>query len=182
MNAWRRIDDGSDVHKVGFRTIVSKRFRMNNGNEMQADISGAEGSEASGIIALTSDNRVIIAKQFRCGPEKIMLEMPGGLVDPGETPEQAAKRELQEEVGYEVGRIEYLGKVYGNAWDNAVHHYFIARDCKPSAVQNPEELEEIEVTTISIAEFIQNAKQARMTDTQGVLLAYDMLKEIEGEI
>lgn len=181
MKPWKRIDNGNIVQKIGFRTIVSKRFRMNNGKEMQADISGAEGSQASGVIALTPDNQVVIAKQFRCGPEKIMLEMPGGLVDAGESPAQAAKRELLEEVGYEVGTIEHLGKVYGGAWDNAAHHYFIARDCKFSGSRNPEEFEEIEVCTIPIAEFIKNAKEGLMTDTQGVLLAYDMLKEIEGE-
>ena len=181
MKPWQRVDDGTAVQKVGFRTIVSKRFRMNNGKEMQADISGAEGSEASGVIALTSDNKVIIAKQFRCGPEKNMFEMPGGLVDPGETPEQAARRELQEEVGCEAGTMEYLGKVYGNAWDNAAHHYFLARNCKFNGAHNPEEFEEIEVSTIPIAEFIKNAKEGLMTDAQGVLLAYDKLKEIEGE-
>ncbi len=182
MNAWQRIDDGSDIQKVGFRTIVSKRFRMNNGKEMQADISGKMGDEAACVIALTPNNQVVIAKQFRCGPEKIMHEMPGGFVDPGETPEHAVVRELQEETGYTTKKITYLGSAYVNAWDNVLHHYYLARDCEQTGVYNPEELEEIEVTTIPIAEFIQNAKEARMTDAQGVLLAYDMLKEIEGEI
>ena len=181
MKPWQRIDDGSVVQKVGFRTIVSKRFRMNNGEEMQAYVGGLPDSAASCVVALTPDNQVIIARQFRAGPEKVLDEMPGGLVDPGETPEQAARRELVEESGYEPGSMEYLGASYINAWDNTVHHYFLARNCTPTGSFAPEKFEEIEVVTLPISKFIQNAKEALMTDVQGVLLAYDMLKEIEGE-
>ena len=179
MQAWKRLDDGSHTTKAGFRTIVHKQFAMNNGQTINADIIGNEGSSAAAVIALTSDNKVIIAKQFRCGPEKIMYEMPGGIVDPGETPEIAAKRELQEEVGYESTNFEYLGAAYVNAWDNMFHHYFLARDAYSTGTANPEEFEEIEIEEISIAEFIDNALNARMTDSQGVLLAYDKLKELE---
>ena len=182
MQEWQRIDDGTSIHKVGFRTIVSKQFRMNNGKIMQADINGTDGCAAAGVIALTSDNQVIIAKQFRCGPEKIMFEMPGGAVDPGESPEVAARRELLEETGYEAGTMEYLGTAYVNAWDNIIHHYYFARDCRLIGAHNPEEFEEIEVVTIPISEFIENALKANMTDAQGVLLAYDKLKSIEGGV
>jgi ADP-ribose pyrophosphatase len=179
MQAWKRLDDGSHKTKVGFRTIVHKQFAMNNGQTINADIIGNEGSAAAAVIALTSDNKVIIAKQFRCGPEKVMYEMPGGLVDPGETPETAAMRELREEVGYESKDIEYLGAAYVNAWDNIIHHYYLARDVYLIGASDPEEFEEIEIEEISIAEFIDNARNVRMTDAQGVLLAYDKLRELE---
>lgn len=155
---------------------------MNNGQEMKADIVASTATEAAGVIALTEDNRVIIATQFRCGPEKIMHEMPGGAVDPGETPEQAIRRELLEEVGYETDELEYLGGAYVNAWEDMFHHYFLAYNCRFTGSSNPEEFEEIEVNTISIAEFIANAKTAKMTDAQGVFLAYDKLIELEGKV
>ncbi len=180
MQKWQRLDDGADLEKVGFRTVVHKKFRLNDGKLMTADITSPEGNAAAGIIALTPDNKIVIARQFRCGPEEIMDEIPGGLVDPGETPEQAARRELAEEVGFEADDVEYLGKAYVNAWDNMVHHYFFARDCYQIASSNPEEYEEIEVDEISITQFITNAKQGRMTDVQAVLLAYDKLNELEG--
>ena len=179
MQAWKRIDDGSDKTKAGFRTIVHKQFAMNNGAIMHADVVGSHGASAACVIALTKDNKVVIAKQFRCGPEKVLYEMPGGIVDPGETPEIAAQRELREEVGYESTNFEYLGAAYVNAWDNMVHHYYLARDAYSVGASNPEEFEEVEIEEISIAEFIDNALHARMTDAQGVLLAYDTLKELE---
>lgn len=180
MQKWQRLDDGSDVVKVGFRTVVRKKFRLNDGKTMTADVTSPEGNAAAGIIALTQDGKVVIARQFRCGPEEIMDEIPGGLVDPGETPEQAAKRELIEEAGFEAGEVEYLGKAHVNAWDNMVHHYFLAKNCFRVSSNNPEEYEEIEVDQIPIAQFIDNAMHARMTDVQAVLLAYDKLKELEG--
>ena len=179
MKAWKRLDDGSNKTRAGFRTITHKQFAMNNGKTIEADIIGNEGSSAAAVIVLTPENKVVIAKQFRCGPEKIMYEMPGGAVDAGETPEVAAKRELREEVGYESKDIEYIGAAYVNAWDNIVHHYYLARDAYSIGAPTPEELEEIEIEMISISEFIDNALHARMTDAQGVLLAYDTLRELE---
>lgn len=179
MQAWKRLDDGSKKTKVGFRSVVHKQFAMNNGQTIHADIIGTEASSAAAVIVLTNDNEVVIAKQFRCGPEKIMYEMPGGMVDAGETPEEAARRELREEVGYEAKQFKYLGAAYINAWDNIIHHYFLATDAYSIGQSSPEEFEEIEIEKISISEFIDNALKARMTDAQGVLLAYDILRELE---
>lgn len=181
MKAWRRIDDGSNVHDVGHRTVVSKVFVMNDGNEMHADIGSIDGAKASIIIALTPDKQVIIARQFRCGPELVMEELPGGMVDPGETPEQSARRELREEVGYDSDNMEYLGKAFINAWDNMVHYFYIARDCYKIHDGEPEEFEEIEVAMISIDQLIANAKSGAMTDIQAVMFAHDRLLALKEE-
>ena len=179
MKVWRRLDDGSDVTHAGYRDIVHKRFRMNNGREIKADIAASSAMEAAGVIALTKDNEVIVATQYRCGPEKNMHEMPGGAVDPGETPEQAARRELREEVGYKADELEYLGCAYPSAWETMTHHYYLAKNCQYVGPNSPEEYEEIEVNKPTIKDFIANAKNAKMTDAQGVFLAYDILKELE---
>lgn len=180
MKAWQRIDDGTDVSKVGFRTIVTKRFRMNSGKEMNAYIADVKDNAAAGVVALDTNNQVVIARQFRCGPEMVMDEIPGGLIDNGEAPEDAAKRELREETGYEYGTFTYLGKVYVNGWSNTLHHYFLARDCKKvSDTLELDENEEVEVVTIPIDMLLKNAKSGKMTDAQGVLLAYDTLKSIQ---
>lgn len=180
MKPWTRTDDGTNVTRAGFRTIVHKKYVMNSGSTMVADIMDPEHNQAAGVIALTADNQVIIARQFRCGPDRLMDELPGGAVDDGETPEQAARRELAEEVGYEADNFELQGTSFGNAWSHTVHYYFLALNCRKISEQviNQDTDEEVEVVTISIEQFIENARKAKMNDGMAVFLAYDRLKEI----
>jgi ADP-ribose pyrophosphatase len=63
----------------------------------------------SAIIAITSDQRILAVRQYRPAVERYTIELPSGLVDPGESPAEAASRELLEETGYQAGGVEVLG-------------------------------------------------------------------------
>src|SRR5690242_13102068 len=63
------------------------------------------------IIALTRDERVVLVRQYRAGVDRVCLEIPGGMVDPGEEPAQAAARELVEETGYTTANWRLIGSV-----------------------------------------------------------------------
>lgn len=83
------------------------------------------------IIGLTKDKQVVLIEQFRHGTEEIILEIPGGMIDDGEEPEAAAKRELLEETGYTFEKFVYLGKSHPNpAIQNNLIYHFLAVDCK----------------------------------------------------
>ena len=60
------------------------------------------------VVATTAPGHLLLVRQFRPSVEGATLELPSGHVDPGETPEQAARRELGEETGYDAGRLELL--------------------------------------------------------------------------
>ncbi len=178
MKPWKRIEP-TKVTKVGWRKVTTKTFEMPNGSIVEFDTVHPDGQEFAGIIGLTPDNKVIIARQFRPGPEKIMEELPGGFVDKGETPETAARREFLEETGYKAGTLTYLGSFHKDTYMNSVWHAFLALDCVKVDEQNLEDEEDVEIDLISIAELLDNAKKDRMTDHAAVLLGYDKLKQLQ---
>lgn len=61
------------------------------------------------VVARTTDQRILMVRQYRPAVEDYTLELPAGTVDAGETPEQAIRRELEEEAGYRVGKLTHLG-------------------------------------------------------------------------
>ena len=105
------------------------------------------------IVALTPDGRSVMVRQFRFGTGECTVETAGGMVDPGETPLEAAKRELLEETGYGGGAWSSLGAVEPNP---AIHphlcHHFLARDVERLAEPEPGPGEAIEVLLMSLDE------------------------------
>ena len=104
------------------------------------------------VVALTAREELVMIRQFRQGSRVVTLEIPGGLVDPGETPEQAAGRELLEETGYGAGRLESLGSINPNPalFSNRCHMQ-VALDCEVAGeIQNsPTEETMVELLPLS---------------------------------
>lgn len=64
------------------------------------------------VVALTEDQRVLIVRQYRPAVEQYSLELPSGIIDPGEEPGETARRELLEETGYAVAEVTVLGSLF----------------------------------------------------------------------
>ena len=107
------------------------------------------------IIPITADGKVVMIRQDRAGIDDFTLEIPGGVIDPGEDPQKAALRELSEETGYEPAgpecRFQDLGWSYPNPaiLNNRCHLSIVG----PVALRNEQRLDEgemIEVVEIPI--------------------------------
>jgi ADP-ribose pyrophosphatase len=180
MGAWIRVEP-TKVTKVGWRTIVSKMFILPNGLKAVFDTMHDDGQEFVNVIALTPQNLVVVARQYRPGPEKYMDELPGGFVDEHEDRESAMRRELLEETGYRAGRITYVGASHKDTYLNAAWHTYLAYDCTPQKEQDLEDVEQIEVRLIGIDDLIRNAQTDAMTDHAAVIMAYNELQKISSQ-
>ncbi|MDX1672281.1 MAG: NUDIX hydrolase [Balneolaceae bacterium] len=108
------------------------------------------------VIPLTEKREVILVEQYRYGTKEPTLEIPGGMVDEGETPEEAALRELLEETGYRAGSLQSLGKVSANpAIMSNYAHCYLARDCLFEGAENPDTHERIQVHRVSKKRFLE---------------------------
>lgn len=156
------------------RNIDEVMYEMPNGNVVDFYIK-VEG-HATCIFALTDDNKVIMAQQYRPGPGKVITEMPGGGIDEGEEPKIAAVRELLEETGYQASEATFVTSVMKDAYSTMNCEVFVATGChKVSEPQNTE-TETTEVVLLSIDDFRNHLRTGQLSDTAAGYLALDSLK------
>lgn len=107
-------------------------------------------------VAVTEDNKILMVTQYRHAAGVVCLEIPGGVIDGTELPEDAIKRELLEETGYEFNDVELISTVYPNpSTANNVTYGYLARGGKKVSGQSLDEHEEIVVEEFTIAKVKQ---------------------------
>lgn len=117
------------------------------------------------VIPVTREGNVVLIHQFRHGTEKVMVEIPGGMVDEEDgDPAVSAARELREETGYEAEAIVYLGVVAPNPafLDNRCYHYLAVNARRVADVQL-DGAEDIAVEEMPLSDIPDLIRQGRIT-------------------
>lgn len=168
---WKEVSREMMCGKYG-RNLESVQFEFEDGSEHEFIIK-KEGNPVC-VLAITDENEVILAKQFRPGPKKVLAELPGGGKDDGETPGRAIARELLEETGY-VGEIQFVTQVYSCGYSTMHRYAFVATNCKRVSEPKLDPNEEIEVVLLSLEDFRKQLRTGDMTDTETAYLGLDYL-------
>lgn len=169
--SWKKIKE--EKSRVGYRKILHKVFILPNGEEVIYDIKD-EGKTVC-VLALTTENKVLLEKIYRPGPEKTLLEMPGGIVEDSEDLKEAISRELLEETGYS-GDFEFVGTLIDDAYSNCEKNTFVATNCKKVQDSKPDHDEgEIEVVEMTIDDFKKHLKSGQLTDVEAGYIGLDYL-------
>ena len=127
------------------------------------------------VLALTPESEIVLVREFRPGVEDMLLELPGGGIDAGESPNDAAARELLEETGY-AGAVEEVGSIVDCAYSTRIRHVFVARDVRPVREPSPDRGEGTEVALLPLERFREHLRSGRLTDVGPGYLALDFLR------
>lgn len=171
LGDWQRV--GSEI--VGdyriFKLRQDQRISPRNGRTLNFVVM--ESVDWVNVIPVTADGDVILIRQFRHGTEEFSLEVPGGMVDPGEEPIHAARRELLEETGYICDEIIPLGQVAPNpAIQNNHCHSFLALGARPAGAQELGDGEDIAVEIIPHAQVTQYITDGRINHALVIVAFY----------
>ncbi len=156
----------------GYRKIEKVNYRLPNGQVADFDIR-RDGLVAD-ILPITKNNEVVCIRQFRPGPNRIVLELPSGHIDDGEEPVIVAARELLEETGY-AGEIKLLAEFVESPYSTMTKFVFLAVDCEKVSEQDLGELETIEVELTSLSDFREKLKSGELIQARAGYMGLDYL-------
>ncbi len=159
---WETLELGEVIDRgvFGLQQITRRSPRTGHAGVYQV----LRVAEWTNVVALTPDDQVVLVAQYRHGLDRVTLEIPGGVLEPGEAPADAAARELAEETGYTGETPVLLGTVHPNPaiQDNACITWLIA-GARPTRAPSPDEGEDIDVVTVPRREIPSLLRQGRIT-------------------
>ena len=152
-NRWKTI--GTETLVSNYHATVKKnKVQLPDGAVIE-DFYTLTIPDASMIAAVTADGEILLKSEYRYSCEEDVIECPAGMIDEGESPLEAAKRELLEETGYSSEDWTYLGPT----WESTSKltnrmHLFLAKNAVKTASQHLDENENLDVIKGSLEDAV----------------------------
>jgi ADP-ribose diphosphatase len=167
-NQLPKINGQKQVAKSRLFAIEQLELTFSNGEERQYERMVGSGNGAVMIVPMLDSETLLLVREYCAGTHSYELGFPKGLIDPGEVPEQAANRELQEEIFYGSKQLEFLSQVMmAPAFFNAKMDIFIASDLYPSTLEG-DEPEPLEVVSWPIKDYKTLLRQPDFQEARSI--------------
>jgi ADP-ribose pyrophosphatase len=160
LQRWKRLGSRT-LHRHERVVIREDVLQVPSGQERPYPVM--QLGESAGVVPLTENGEVILVRQYRHVTGDFCWEIPGGGIHAGETPDQAAQRELREEAGYRAGRLRRLGAFWpNNAYLDEVIHVYLAEELVRDPLPADQD-EYLELRAFPFAEALAMAQDDRIT-------------------
>ena len=135
--------------------------------EKNWDIVVMRGAVA--VIPIDSQGRIVLVEQWRRAIEKVTLELPAGMLDPGESPEDCAQRELQEETGFKAGSLKSFGGCFTSPGCICEYiHLYLGKDLSESPLK-ADDTDLIDVRIVSLDEALILIETGQICDAKTIV-------------
>ncbi len=132
------------------------------------------------LAAVTDEGKMVMVRQYRKPAERVMLEVPAGKIDAGETPLETARRELKEETGYTPSKVEYLTEFYPSVgYSEEVLYLYLCTGLEAGETC-PDENEALDILEMDIEELHQMVMRAEIRDAK-TIVAIMMVRSLAAE-
>jgi 8-oxo-dGTP pyrophosphatase MutT (NUDIX family) len=159
---WRVLSERMIVERRWLQ-VREQRVALPNGHEID-EFHLIEGPPWAAALAITPRGEVVMVRQYRHGIGQGSLELPAGVIEPGEPPMLSAERELREETGYEAREWRPLLSVSTEPARHTTRaHFFVALGAELAGPARPEQCEVIDVELYGAAELV------RLVETGGIV-------------
>ncbi|MFD1485695.1 NUDIX hydrolase [Lacticaseibacillus baoqingensis] len=148
--------------------VIQQTIETPDGLRVERDL--IKHAPAVALLAMTADDQVLVNREYRVGINAEAYALPAGLIDPGETPDAAAKRELEEETGYVAQSLQPLCAVRSSEGmtDEVVHLYYAQVDQKKRIKQHFDRDEFVTSQFVPLPDVIAAVQDGRIASAQSV--------------
>lgn len=154
------------VYQGALIDLRKDTVRLPNGKEAEREV--VVHPEVVTMLPVLEDGRLVLVRQYREAVGQVLLEVPAGGIDDGECPEQAVRREMKEETGFDVGSLEHLATFYSSpGFTTEKMHLYRLRDLTPGKAT--EENDQIEVVLMSPDDAWKAVSSGEMADAKSIL-------------
>jgi ADP-ribose pyrophosphatase len=173
---WQKLSSRYLV-KEKWATLRVDTCKLQNG-AVKDDYYVLEYPDWANAIAVTADNKLILVRQYRHAADIISLEVPGGVIEPGEDPEIGVRRELLEETGYSFDNCELIATLYPNpATSTNITYTYLLRGGVKTQEQHLDDHEILNVEVYTIEEVKQLLLENKIDQSlHAAALFYGLLK------